>query len=411
MRLVSRHMGRRVAGVGVGVALLVLGLEAPAFAVTPTITGFAPTSGTDGCVVAITGTSFTNPPVVGAAGVTFNGVNAADYKVKSDTEIWATAPASVASGVIEVTNGSGTATSSTAWIAGVPGGCSPTADSFSPTCGPVGTPVTITGTNLMKSSTAGADVYFGDYLTTDPNSGVPAAAPTDQSLTSLTAVVPALAADGPIAVVTYGDGTAASVGAGADFSGTTFSVGACVTDMTPTAGDVGTTVTITGVGFDNVTAVAFTGASSTTVPATWTLTSDTDTTDIITTTVPFGAVKGPITLSTVDAPDGVSIQTADFTVGAVTHPRNITLKLAKHLVAKGKVTVPDGFSACASGVPVKIQRRASGHWKTVGKTTTSATGVYKKRIRDRHGKYRSKAPQVTASGETCLVATSRKVRH
>ncbi len=43
-----RHVGRRVAGVGVGVALMVLGLQAPAFAVAPTVASFTPTSGPDG---------------------------------------------------------------------------------------------------------------------------------------------------------------------------------------------------------------------------------------------------------------------------------------------------------------------------------------------------------------------------
>ncbi len=43
MTLFKRHMGRRVAAVGVAVALLVLGLEAPAFAAAPTITSFTPT--------------------------------------------------------------------------------------------------------------------------------------------------------------------------------------------------------------------------------------------------------------------------------------------------------------------------------------------------------------------------------
>jgi hypothetical protein len=52
-------IGRRVAGVGVAVALMMLGLEAPAFAAAPVISSFNPTSGgpdTGGCVVVVTGT-------------------------------------------------------------------------------------------------------------------------------------------------------------------------------------------------------------------------------------------------------------------------------------------------------------------------------------------------------------------
>jgi hypothetical protein len=89
--------------------------------------------------------------------------------------------------------------------------------------------------------------------------------------------------------------------------------------------------------------------------------------------------------------------------------RSITLSLRKHLVARGKVSASSATApaGCTAAVPVKIQRRVSGHWKTVGSTTTSDTGAYKKRIRDRAGKYRAKAPKVTlTSGEICSGATS-----
>ena len=62
MSLKKRHIGRRVAGVGVGVALMVLGLQAPAFAAAPTVTSFTPTSGPDGCVMVVTGTGFDDFP-------------------------------------------------------------------------------------------------------------------------------------------------------------------------------------------------------------------------------------------------------------------------------------------------------------------------------------------------------------
>jgi hypothetical protein len=88
------------------------------------------------------------------------------------------------------------------------------------------------------------------------------------------------------------------------------------------------------------------------------------------------------------------------------------LRLRRHLVARGKVSVGDGFTDCAASVPVKIQRRVSGHWKTVGKTTTTDTGAYKKRIRDRAGRYRAEALWVTLTiGDWCLFATSPIRRH
>jgi hypothetical protein len=120
---------------------------------------------------------------------------------------------------------------------------------------------------------------------------------------------------------------------------------------------------------------------------------------------------------------GETFSAADFTVPVAPatcvpvtadHARSITLKLKGALVARGKVSVGDGFTDCAASVPVKIQRRVSGHWKTVGKTTTTDTGAYKKRIRNRHGRYRSLAPKVnlgTPAGDVCLRAKSRVVRH
>jgi len=50
----------------------------------------------------------------------------------------------------------------------------------------------------------------------------------------------------------------------------------------------------------------------------------------------------------------------------------------------------------------------SGHWKTIGSTTTTATGAYRKRVPDRPGKYRAKAPKITlnAGADICSDATS-----
>jgi hypothetical protein len=76
------------------------------------------------------------------------------------------------------------------------------------------------------------------------------------------------------------------------------------------------------------------------------------------------------------------------------HARSITLSLRRHLVARGKVIALDGFTDCAASVPVRIQRRVSERWRTVGRTTTTETGAYKKRIKDRPGKYRSVAPPI-----------------
>jgi hypothetical protein len=80
-------------------------------------------------------------------------------------------------------------------------------------------------------------------------------------------------------------------------------------------------------------------------------------------------------------------------------------------VARGTVSVEAGGpTTCVASVPVKIQRRSGGRWRTVGETTTNETGAYRKRIRDRAGKYRSKAPKITVGTATCNAATSNTVR-
>ena len=84
----------------------------------------------------------------------------------------------------------------------------------------------------------------------------------------------------------------------------------------------------------------------------------------------------------------------DLSCSVSDHARSITLSLRKHLVAQGRVILLDGFTDCVASVPVRIQRRVSGRWGTVGKTTTTDTGVYKKRIKDRPGKYRSVTPGI-----------------
>lgn len=333
MSLLKRHVGRRVAGVGIGVALLMLGLEAPAFA-APAITGISPNSGPLACVVAVTGSGFDQPGAFAVDTVNFTGVGGintevADFHVVSDTEIWTTVPAAATTGAITVTDGNGDSDNSPVFtVTTTAGGCAPAIASFAPTCGVVGTVVTITGTNLLKSSgndagtpatdPAGGDVRFNPYGSTAIHTGAA------ESPTTLSVNVPANAVDGPIRVTTF------------------------------TAPD-----------------------------------------------------------STVTSTDSFNVVTDPAECGPVvtTHARGITLALKKHLVAKGTVSLSDSadtLTACFAGVPVKIQRRKSGHWKNVGTTTTNDNGVYKRRIKDKPGKYRALAPKVSLNdgADLCLKAKS-----
>jgi hypothetical protein len=197
----KRYLGLRVAAVAFVASLLVLGLEIPASATSPTISSFSPASGPAGCVVVITGTDFDNPDVTS---VDIGGTPVSEFKVVSGNEIWATV-AGDASGTIHVTNASATASSATDFTNANPGGCSPTITFITPCSGQAGTEVAIFGTNLLKSSgtatTApmGGDVRFAPYTETATHTG------TQESPGLLIVVVPANADDGRIRVSTFND--------------------------------------------------------------------------------------------------------------------------------------------------------------------------------------------------------------
>ena len=325
MALFKRHLGLRVAAVAFLASLLVLGLQAPASATSPTISSFSPTSGPVGCVVVITGTNFKDPIVTS---VDIGGTPVSAFKVVSGKEIWATV-AGDASGTIHVTNASATASSPSDFTNANPGGCSPTITFFTPCGGAAswGTVVTIVGTNLLKSSgtatttPVGGDVRFAPYTDTATHTGTP------ETPRQLSVAVPPDAADGRIRVSTFND----IVGEGA-----------------------------------------------------------------------------------VLAPYSFIVPPPDFDCIGPETSRSVTLRVVRSLVARGVVSADNGFTACAASVPVKIQRRLAGGWKTVGTTTTSPTGSYRRRIPDKAGRYRAKAPKIFLSygfvPPSCLRAISPTVR-
>jgi hypothetical protein len=80
-------------------------------------------------------------------------------------------------------------------------------------------------------------------------------------------------------------------------------------------------------------------------------------------------------------------------------------------VARGNVKVSEGFAACRRTVRVRIQRRVSGKWRTIGATLTNDRGLYHKRIPDRAGRYRAMAPRVELANDVCRRAVSAVVRN
>ena len=156
----------------------------------PTIASFTPTTGAAGATVTVTGTNF-----IGATGATLNGVAVTGFMVMSATSVMFNVPAGATSGAIAVTTPNGTATSSTNFT--VTGGAAvPTITSFTPTSGPVGTVVTVTGTNFGGAT--GATI-----------NGTAGTAFMAMSATSVMFTVPTGATSGVITVTTPG-GTATS---------------------------------------------------------------------------------------------------------------------------------------------------------------------------------------------------------
>ncbi|MEI7831763.1 MAG: IPT/TIG domain-containing protein, partial [bacterium] len=241
------------------------------FTVIPplTITSFSPTSGPVGTSVTITGTNFT-----WATTVKFNGT-VSTFSKTSDTTLIAKVPVNATSGTISVSTLANTATSIGIFTVIPP----PTITSFSPSCGPVGTIVTITGTNFTWATA----VKFNGTMATF----------SIISDTTLTATVPMGATTGTITVITPADtATSASY----------YSLPPSITSFTPNSGPVGQLITLTGINFIGATAVTFNG-----LPATaFTVASATS----ITVTVPNGVHTGQITVKT---PGGITTSILDFT--------------------------------------------------------------------------------------------------
>lgn len=177
------------ADVVVGPALTIL----PA-APCPTVTNMTPSTGGAGTLVSFTGTNFNT-----AAGTMFVRFGSAGEVAATNvtlTTLQATVPAGLTGSVpVRVTNiSAGTGLSPINFQASA---AAPTITSFTPTSGPVGTSVTITGTNF----TGATSVTFNNVNA--PGFTVAATG------TSITVAVPTGATTGPIRVTTPG-GTATS---------------------------------------------------------------------------------------------------------------------------------------------------------------------------------------------------------
>ncbi|MGH2754606.1 MAG: hypothetical protein ACRDLB_09240 [Actinomycetota bacterium] len=95
------------------------------------------------------------------------------------------------------------------------------------------------------------------------------------------------------------------------------------------------------------------------------------------------------------------------------HERNISIRL-RHgsLIVSGRVTVDDGTNKCRSNVPVKVQRKKKGKFRTKKTVTTNGGGFYSATVKDKRGRYRVVAPRRTVDEDVCLrTAAKRRHRH
>ena len=145
---------------------------------------FAPIFGPAGTSVTITGANFT-----GATAVSFNGV-AATFTENPPGTLTTTVPAGATTGPITVTTpGSGPLKTTTRFTV------TPAVSSFAPANGPVGTGVTITGTNFTGATAVSFNGVAATFTASNPG--------------TVTTTVPFGATSGPIVVTTL-DGTATS---------------------------------------------------------------------------------------------------------------------------------------------------------------------------------------------------------
>lgn len=240
----------------------------------PIIDSFNPIQGAAGSAVAISGVNLSNGPTV----LKFNGVNA-PFTVtgQNGIQVQATVPNGAATGPITMTNAYGSFTTSSNFFVT---GSLPFVTGATPSGGPRGTTVIVTGGNFANPVT----VKFNGVSSSDA---------TATALTQIQATVPSTATTGPLTVATA---------AGTSATNTGFYLPPRLASFTPTNGVVGDTVTLSGLNFTDAGSLRFNNSE-----ASFTVTAPGSMTAVI----PPDATTGPLTVST---PGGLIISTNSFRV-------------------------------------------------------------------------------------------------
>jgi hypothetical protein len=235
--------------------------------IDPIISSLNPESGIIGTPVTVSGSNFGTIP----GRVTFNGVEAS-IATWSDIEIKTAVPSGATTGPVIIYASDGRQSNSAYFTVTITPP-NPIISNLSPNSGPVGTEVTISGSNfgLMQGTVTFNGVYAGLTSWTD---------------TQIVTMVPSGSSTGPVIVHTS---------AGKDSNGITFAVTVpipppLISQLVPDSGPVGTQVTIFGSNFGSSQGtVKFNGVNG--VISFW---SNSE----VKTSVPLGATTGPLIVYT-----------------------------------------------------------------------------------------------------------------
>ncbi|AYB31356.1 IPT/TIG domain-containing protein [Chryseolinea soli] len=286
----------------------------PVFTVTQlsslTVTGINPSSGLTGIDVTLTGTGFSTTITMNF--VKFNGAIAV-VKSATATQLVVTVPSNATTGSVSVQVGNNIVIG---LMFTVLTPAAPTLTSIAPISGKAGSTVTLSGTGFSTTLSQNVVKFNGVVATV-----------TNATSTALTVTVPAAATSGDVTVMING-----KTSAGIHFDVIT---PLAVTSYNPASGNVGTSVIITGSGFDSnpsVDIVKFNGINAPVTEAT---------TTTLKVTVPGGATTGTITV-------GVGADIAEGPVFTVT-PSTVAITVSTVPLGSGTLNLPRGIAFDLSG--------------------------------------------------------------